>query len=135
MWWSEKCLLTLQQRNITLHIMSNFPILHPENEGGMNERIKRLRQPVVADLCDKHGVKHLYVFGSVLTPRFSDESDVDLLVEFKTDEIADYLTNYFELKYALQDAVGREEDLVEDRSIRNPVFRRSVDRTKQKIYG
>ena len=24
--------------------MSNFPILHPENEGGMNDRIKRLRQ-------------------------------------------------------------------------------------------
>ena len=44
MWWSEKCLLTLQQRNITLHIMSNFPIQHPENEGGMNDRIKRLRQ-------------------------------------------------------------------------------------------
>ena len=30
MWWSEKCLLTLQQRNITLHIMSDFTGLRNE---------------------------------------------------------------------------------------------------------
>ena len=82
-----------------------------------------------------HKVRRLYAFGSVLTPRFTEESDVDFLVDFKTDEIYDYLTNYFELKYALEDALGREVDLVEEKAVRNPIFKRNIERTKSAIYG
>ena len=38
----------------------------------------------ITALCRKHGVRHLYAFGSVLTPRFTDHSDVDFLVDFDT---------------------------------------------------
>ncbi|MBR1682358.1 MAG: nucleotidyltransferase domain-containing protein [Bacteroidaceae bacterium] len=89
----------------------------------------------IATLCRKHKVRRLYAFGSVLTPRFTEESDVDFLVDFKTDEIYDYLTNYFELKYALEDALGREVDLVEEKAVRNPIFKRNIERTKSAIYG
>ncbi|WP_289763588.1 nucleotidyltransferase domain-containing protein [Paramuribaculum intestinale] len=37
----------------------------------------------VLDLCRKHKVKTLSVFGSILTDRFNDQSDVDLLVDFE----------------------------------------------------
>ena len=37
--------------------------------------------------------------------------------------------------FGLQDLFGREVDLVEEQTIRNPYFRKSVDSTKQLIYG
>ncbi|MBQ9363769.1 MAG: nucleotidyltransferase domain-containing protein [Bacteroidaceae bacterium] len=89
----------------------------------------------IKSLCHKHGVKSLYVFGSVLTPRFTDKSDVDFLVDFKKEEITDYFTNFFELKYALEQAIGREIDLVEEKAIRNPIFKQNIEKTKQMIYG
>ncbi len=100
----------------------------------MNEILKHAH-PYITTLCRKHGVKNLYVFGSVLTTSFSDKSDVDFLVEFDTDKIPDYFTNFFDLKYALEDTMGRDVDLVEEKAIRNPIFKRNIERTKMKIYG
>ena len=34
-------------------------------------------------LCKQHKVKSLYSFGSVNTPEFTDESDIDLLIDFE----------------------------------------------------
>lgn len=41
-------------------------------------------QMIIA-LCKKYKVKALYVFGSILTPRLNDESDVDLPAVFNHD--------------------------------------------------
>ena len=89
----------------------------------------------IASLCERYKVNRLFVFGSVLTDRFNDESDIDLVVDFKKDEVEDYFDNYFDFKYSLQDLFGREVDLVEEQSIKNPYFRKSVDSTKRLIYG
>jgi predicted nucleotidyltransferase len=35
----------------------------------------------ITDLCLKNKVKSLYVFGSVLTDRFTEKSDIDLVVD------------------------------------------------------
>ncbi len=40
----------------------------------------------ICDLCRKHKVKSLAVFGSILTDRFNDSRDVDLLVNFDTTD-------------------------------------------------
>lgn len=50
----------------------------------------------IFDLCRTHRVKSLAVFGSILTDRFNDNSDVDLLVNFDTTdhEKWDYVTNF-----------------------------------------
>ena len=105
-----------------------------ENKKTMNNILQQTISEIKS-LCHKHRVKSLYVFGSVLTPQFTDKSDVDFLVNFKKEEITDYFTNFFELKYALEQAIGREIDLVEERAIRNPIFKQSIERTKQLIYG
>ena len=89
----------------------------------------------IVSLCERYKVNKLFVFGSVLTDRFNDESDIDLVVDFKKDEVEDYFDNYFDFKYSLQDLFGREVDLVEEQSIKNPYFRKNVDSTKQLIYG
>ena len=101
---------------------------------GMNDIIRQSAN-TVRSLCDEHKVRTLYVFGSVLTPDFRDESDIDLLVDFDAATIPDYADNFFAFKHALEQTWGRRVDLVEDKAIRNPIFRSNVDRTKTIIYG
>lgn len=86
-------------------------------------------------LCSIYAVAQMSVFGSVLTDRFNDDSDIDILVSFDAIPVEDYADNYLQLQAALQSLLGREIDLIEDKAIRNPVFRDQVDRTKVQIYG
>jgi hypothetical protein len=37
----------------------------------------------IDELCRRQGIKKLALFGSVLTGRFSESSDIDVLVEFR----------------------------------------------------
>lgn len=87
------------------------------------------------ELCVKHKVKELYLFGSALTDKFHDKSDIDILVQFHQMDLLDYFDNYMDLKEHLEQLFNRSVDLVENQAIRNPIFRRVVDREKQLIYG
>ena len=40
----------------------------------------------IADFWSRNGIRRLALFGSVLTDRFSDSSDIDILVEFRPKE-------------------------------------------------
>jgi predicted nucleotidyltransferase len=40
----------------------------------------------IAAFCHRNGIRKLAFFGSVLTNRFSDSSDIDVLVEFQPGE-------------------------------------------------
>lgn len=86
-------------------------------------------------LCKKHKVSKLFVFGSILTDRFNEESDIDFVVNFDKENVADYFDNYFNLKYALEDLFKRKVDLLEEQTIRNPYLKKSIDETKTLIYG
>ena len=96
--------------------------------------IENNRQKIIA-LCKKHKVGKLFVFGSILTDNFSESSDVDMVVDFDKVTLEDYVDNYFDLKYSLEDLFGREVDLLEDKAIRNPILRRNIDSSKQQVYG
>ncbi|HJD93744.1 MAG TPA: nucleotidyltransferase domain-containing protein [Bacteroides togonis] len=89
----------------------------------------------IAALCKKYKVNKLFVFGSILTNRFNDNSDVDLVVSFNKAEVSDYFDNYFDFKYALEELFGREVDLLEEQTIKNPYLKKNVDTTKALIYG
>ena len=82
-----------------------------------------------------HKVGKLFAFGSILTDRFKDNSDIDLIVSFNKAEVGDYFDNYFDFKYALEELFGREVDLLEEQTIKNPYLKRNVDATKALIYG
>lgn len=91
----------------------------------------------IIELCKKYRVRTLAVFGSILTDRFNEDSDVDMLVNFDTTdhEHWDYVSNYFGFRDALEALFERKVDLIEADGIRNPLFRQAIDRTKQLIYG
>jgi len=75
------------------------------------------------------------VFGSILTNRFGTKSDIDFLVYFSNKiDLLDYADNYFDLKFELEDLLGRKIDLVEGKSLKNKYFINEVETTKLKIY-
>ncbi len=89
----------------------------------------------IARLCVNHKVKSLYAFGSVLTANFNNESDIDLIVDFSNIPVEDYADNYFDFKFSLQDILKRPIDLLEEKAIKNPYFRQSVNQQRQLVYG
>jgi predicted nucleotidyltransferase len=89
----------------------------------------------IRDLCTKHKVSRLFVFGSVLTNKLKKNSDIDLIVDFRDVDVYDYADNYFDLKFSLENIFKRNVDLLEDKAINNPYLRQSIDSTKQLIYG
>lgn len=89
----------------------------------------------IKQLCQQNSVSRLYAFGSVLTDRFSDESDIDLIVDINSDDALDYGEKYFDLKFSLQDLLKRKIDLLEGKMIRNKYLKLEIDKTKSMIYG
>jgi len=89
----------------------------------------------VTRLFKQHKVEKMYLFGSVLTDKFSPASDIDFLVNFGKVKPEQYFNNYIDLKTNLESLFNRSVDLVEEKTVRNPVLRRSIDRTKKLIYG
>ena len=98
--------------------------------GIIESNISRIR-----DLCRRHNVSELFVFGSVLSPRFSEKSDIDFVVAFSGVSLQDYADNYFGLKSALETIFRRPVDLLENNAIKNPFLRASIDASKQMVYG
>jgi uncharacterized protein len=86
-------------------------------------------------LCSKFGVKNLYAFGSVCTDKFSNTSDVDLLVSFQPMEYGEYADTYFTVAERLEKLLSRPVDLVTEKSLSNPFFIESLNQTKTLIYG
>lgn len=89
----------------------------------------------VHDLCKKHNVSRLFVFGSVINDSFQNKSDIDLIVDFEGVDLYSYADNYFDLKYSLEKLFKRNVDLLENKAIHNPYLRQSIDATKQLVYG
>ncbi|MBL7874402.1 MAG: nucleotidyltransferase domain-containing protein [Cyclobacteriaceae bacterium] len=100
--------------------------------------------PIVKDnleeinkLLRKHKVKRAFAFGSVCDNRFTETSDVDILLSFYDEKISleEYADNYFDLAYQLEDLLGRDVDLVTERSIKDPLLIKSINKTKTPIFG
>ena len=100
----------------------------------MNQIIINHKKQIRA-LCEKHYVKNLFVFGSALTELFNERSDIDFLVSFADVPLLDFADNYLSLCNSLQDILGREVQVVVESSIRNPVFKREVDHSKQLLFA
>ena len=103
----------------------------------MNARVKQQIEGKAADiqrLCETCSVLRLEVFGSATQGRFDpDRSDLDFLVCFRQGSTG--LDNYLCLAEGLERLLGRPVDLVIERSIRNPYFRKTVDGTRTLVYA
>ena len=116
-------------------LLSNNRIVIFAREGGNFMKLIESNSQKIIALCKKHKVGKLFVFVSILTDRFNEDSDVDMVVDFDKVTLEDYADNYFDLKFSLEDIFGREVDLLEDKAIRNPILRRNIDNSKVLVYG
>jgi predicted nucleotidyltransferase len=86
-------------------------------------------------LCKRNKVRTLYVFGSVLTAKFSDSSDIDFIVDIASSDPLEYADNYFNLKFALEELLKRQIDLLENKAIKNQYLKENIDKSKSLLYA
>lgn len=75
----------------------------PELDGAGRDRL--------AQLCQRHGIQELALFGSALTRHFAAESDLDFLVTFQPQARPGFLT-LAQVQRDLEGLFGRKVDLV-----------------------
>ncbi len=85
--------------------------------------------------CKTHNVKSLFAFGSVCSDKFTELSDIDLLVSFHPMDYGEYADNYFDMAEKMEEVFQRSVDLVTENSLSNPYFIKSVNESKIQLYG
>ena len=97
------------------------------------------RLPELTEIFKKYQVKKAYVFGSAVTDRFNESSDVDFLIDpqNEADEPDPVVRGeiLWNLYYALQDLTKRKVDMVTRNSLTNKYFIEELNRTSVPIYG
>ncbi len=95
----------------------------------------RDKEDAIVELCRKHGVVHLDVFGSALRDDFRPEaSDVDLLVEFSDRDPYALADSCFDMLEELQALLGTKVDLVMAGAVKNRYIAAEIESTKQPLY-
>lgn len=87
-------------------------------------------------VCERHHVSSIFLFGSATNGAFKEDSDLDFLVEF-TDkvEILDYADNFFSLIESLEKLYNRKIDLLTSSSLKNPILKQEIENTKIMLYA
>ncbi len=97
-------------------------MLHPFLQEKLPEITKMFRQ---------YHVKSAYAFGSVVTDKFNDKSDVDFIINI--DESLDPLDRgemFLNLYEKLADLLKRDVDLVSEKFLTNQCFKEELDEKK-----
>lgn len=92
------------------------------------------KRPAIEAACQHNGVRALWVFGSATSPGFrADQSDVDFLVQLADDQPP--ARQFFGLYRSLAEIFDERIDLVSLAGIKNPLFRRELERTRIPVYA
>ena len=98
--------------------------------------VLELPEAKIAEICRRHQVKELSLFGSAARGELRPDSDIDFLVEFAPQPRAWELLD--DLQGELEALFGRDIDLIDRRAIetsRNPVRRRIVLGEAELLYA
>lgn len=100
----------------------------------MQDLIERNRDRI-AELCRRHQVRSLALFGSAARDDFDPErSDIDLLVEFEVS--GEPRTDCHEsLKRCLIELFAHRVDLIQAGTIRNPYIRSDIASQQVTLYA
>jgi predicted nucleotidyltransferase len=67
-----------------------------------SEFVFKIMEHQLINTCKNHKVKRLEVIGSSVTEKFTDNSDIDFIVEFEKSAKPDLFNLYFNLKDELE---------------------------------
>ena len=102
-------------------------MLHPF----LNEKL-----PEIKKMFKEHHVKSAYAFGSVVTEKFNEKSDVDFIIN--VDESIEPLERgeaILDLYEQLADLLKMDIDIVSEKYLTNPYFIEELNEKRQLIYG
>lgn len=92
--------------------------------------------PSIEQLFKAHRIKSAYAFGSIVSDKFTDDSDIDLLIDFEDEvKVLERGEIWWKLHDALRNVFNREVDLVIEDTLKNPYFIEDVNEKKQLIYA
>lgn len=100
-------------------------------ESSIQSRISTSREQLVR-YCNRHHIRRMSLFGSVLRRDFGSESDVDILVEFDPKHIPGL--EFVRMREELSQLLGRTVDLRTPASL-SPHFRAEVLREAELVYA
>lgn len=87
-------------------------------------------------ICSTHSVAELFLYGSAVTGKFKEDSDLDFAVVFKdTLDPLEHGDAFFALKDDLENLYSKDIDLLSCRVVKNPVFKKELDKTKIALYA
>lgn len=89
-------------------------------------------QEEITNFCREHHIRRLSLFGSVLRNDFSDDSDVDVLVEFEPGHTPGLA--FFSMQRELSSLMGRRVDLNTANDL-DPSFRHLVLSESLVVYA
>ena len=93
------------------------------------------RREEIAEVCRRHRVRRLEIFGSAARATDFDpaRSDADFLVQYDSSEDCGFFGRHFDLKEALSAVLGRQVDLLE-RLPENEHLRASINECREVVY-
>jgi len=91
----------------------------------------RIREDRLREFCEKHHIRKLALFGSVLGDNFRHDSDVDVLVEFEAGHVPGF--EFFSLQDELSSILDRKVDL-NTLGFLSPEIRTAVVSEAQVLY-
>ena len=75
-------------------------------------------------------MKNLYIFQSIATNQFNENSDIDCLVSFAEEDLFLYTVAYFFLQYALPILFSERLEIIRAFSLNNPYFTETTNISK-----
>ena len=116
---------------VTLHAAQRYNLGVTPLPSLLTDHLDEIRK-----LCSKYGVQRLAIFGSAVKGTFDPvRSDFDFVVEFHSNGRGDGWHSYFDLKFAIEELLGRPIDLVGMAAVDNPFFRQAIERTQRDLYA
>ena len=90
-----------------------------------------ISEQAIAELCHRHHIHRLALFGSILRDDFRPDSDVDILVEFEPGATPGF--GFIGIQDELSEILGRPVDLHTPASL-SKYFRDEVLREAETLY-
>jgi len=89
-------------------------------------------EQAIADVCQRHHIRRLALFGSVLRGQLRSDSDLDVLVEFDENHTPGFA--FFDVEAELSQILGRKVDLNTPQFL-SPHFRQEVEAEAEVVFG
>jgi len=97
-------------------------------------RLEDLKRDI-PEVCEKYQIAYVDAFGSLARNEATEQSDLDLVIEFAEPRNVGLSKRFFGFLHELEDRYQTKVDVVTEASLSNPVLKKSINRDRVRLYG